>query len=106
MCVLFCLGVLFSNYSIQPPSKKRKVAPKETGKTTKAKGKQRAFERSIIPIPERAEDNEDEEILSDQDVDFFAEHAGAGGFLQNLDRDGLARFVFTAIIFRSILILV
>ncbi|KIJ44159.1 hypothetical protein M422DRAFT_60254 [Sphaerobolus stellatus SS14] len=72
-----------------PPSKKRKVgvtkpAPKAT------KGKQHAFDRLTIPIPERPEED-DENALSDQDIEFFREHTGAGNFLQNIDRAGLAR---------------
>ncbi|KAI0082699.1 nucleolar complex-associated protein 3 [Panus rudis PR-1116 ss-1] len=73
------------------PSKKRKLAAGQNGPTKKAKskGKEKAADREIIPIPS-AGDQEDVE-LSDQDLEFFEEFGGAAGFLTKLDQKGISK---------------
>ncbi|KAH9946186.1 nucleolar complex-associated protein 3 [Epithele typhae] len=70
----------------QGASKKRKVAA-DSGKP--AKGKERASDRTTIPIP-NAEDEGDVE-LSDDDAGLLEEYGTAASFLQSLDRKGIAR---------------
>ncbi|KAG9125943.1 hypothetical protein FRC07_005521 [Ceratobasidium sp. 392] len=56
--------------------KKRKVEQLKNGKKpVKAKGKERAFERSTIPIPD-ADDEKEEEEVEEEDLAFFAENNG------------------------------
>ena len=78
-------------YSCQVPSKRRKVAPSRLStapvKSTKAKGKQRAFQRTVIDIPR---DNHDPE-LGDEDLDVFEEFGAGASFLQTLDEKGISR---------------
>ncbi|KDQ18509.1 hypothetical protein BOTBODRAFT_63430 [Botryobasidium botryosum FD-172 SS1] len=79
-------------FSSQRPSKKRKVTSTSDGKkntTKKVKGKDKAYDRPVIPIPEREED--DNSDLSEEDLEFFKEHLGAGRFLQNLDKAEISR---------------
>lgn len=57
--------------------------------TKPSKGKQRAYERTTIPLPDLS--SEDEKDISDQDIQFFEENPMAGDFLDELDRKGIAR---------------
>ncbi|QRW00048.1 nucleolar complex-associated protein [Ceratobasidium sp. AG-Ba] len=71
-------------------NKKRKVEQLQNGKkSAKAKGKERAFERPTISIP-CAEDEEEEQALSEEDLEFFKENA-AGQFLASLEKKGISR---------------
>ena len=56
---------------------------------TKAKGKERAFDKPTIPIPTQIEDEDVE--LSDDDLDMLDEYGGAVSFLKTLDEKGIAR---------------
>lgn len=62
-------------------------------KSTKAKGKQRAFQRTVIDIPRDNHDSEDSE-LGDEDLDVFEEFGTGVSFLQSLDEKGISRWVF------------
>ncbi|KAF8590512.1 nucleolar complex-associated protein 3 [Ramaria rubella] len=68
-------------------SKKRKLT---SGKAVASndKGKQRAYERATIPLPAV---NDDDENISDQDMEFFTENLATGSFLNHLDRIAIAR---------------
>jgi len=75
----------------QGASKKRKITndtgSKKPSSKSKAKGKEKAADRVIIPIPAY-----DEEIeLSDEDLDAFEDYGDAVGFLSRLDEKGIAR---------------
>lgn len=75
------------------PGKKRKVEQPKNGKKP-VKGKERAFDRPIIPVPGTDNgDEEDEEELAEEDLAFFAENR-EGGFLASLDKKGILRCVF------------
>ncbi|KAF8744222.1 Nucleolar complex-associated protein 3, partial [Rhizoctonia solani] len=70
----------------EKPSKKQKVEPI---KKTKAKGKERAFERPTIPIPE-AESDDDNQSLEEEGLEYF--HQGGNiQFLASLDKKAIAR---------------
>ncbi|KAI8998713.1 nucleolar complex-associated protein 3 [Trametes punicea] len=71
----------------QRPSKKRKVA--EDGKAAKAKGKERASDKQIIPIPNQGD--EDDVELSEDDLGLLEQYGPAVSFLQRLDEKGIAR---------------
>ncbi|KAF5380844.1 hypothetical protein D9615_003924 [Tricholomella constricta] len=79
------------------PSKKRKLSsktalqsgPKKYNIKPKEKGKEKAANRGIIPIPV-LDDQEDLE-LSEQDLDVFEEYGGAASFLNALDHKGISR---------------
>ncbi|KAI0781022.1 nucleolar complex-associated protein-domain-containing protein [Trametes elegans] len=81
--------------SSQRPSKKRKVTedgkPSKINKSSKekGKGKERAFDKPTIPIPNQGEDEDVE--LSDEDLDLLEEFGGAVSFLKSLDEKGIAR---------------
>ncbi|KAF7964822.1 hypothetical protein HWV62_2733 [Athelia sp. TMB] len=81
----------------QAPSKKRKLAPasknahQKNGAKPKAKGKDKASDRKIIPIPIQPEDSEDESDLQDHDLDILEEYGANAGFLQSLDQTGISR---------------
>ncbi|KAL0946935.1 hypothetical protein HGRIS_013095 [Hohenbuehelia grisea] len=89
--------------SAQGASKKRKVAPsskkgapKTEGKKynvkPKEKGKEKAADRGIIPIPSSHHDGDDDSNLSDQDQELLNEYgSGALTFLDNLDQKGILR---------------
>ncbi|CAE6517704.1 unnamed protein product [Rhizoctonia solani] len=68
------------------PRKKQKVDPV---KKSKAKGKERAFERATIPIPEAGSDEEDQDI-EEEGLDYFRD-GGNIQFLASLDKKGIAR---------------
>ncbi|GLB34987.1 putative nucleolar complex-associated protein 3 [Lyophyllum shimeji] len=78
-------------------SKKRKLAsnlasdsrPKKYVVKPKEKGKEKAADREIIPIPEVG--HEDDVELSDQDLEVLEEYGGAASFLTSLDRKGISR---------------
>ncbi|KAI0374803.1 nucleolar complex-associated protein 3 [Pilatotrama ljubarskyi] len=74
---------------VQRPTKKRKVA--EDGKPAKAKtkGKERAWDKPTIEIPNQG--NEDDVELSDEDLDLLEEYGPAVSFLKTLDEKGIAR---------------
>ncbi|KAF8520195.1 nucleolar complex-associated protein-domain-containing protein [Hysterangium stoloniferum] len=70
-------------------SKRRKLS---SGKATpsSSKGKQRAYERTNIPLPD-IPDDEGDDAISDQDIEFFKDDPSTGNFLQNLDQNGISR---------------
>lgn len=79
---------------MQGPSKKRKVAPANAAqegakKKAKAKGKDKAADRGIIPIPAAREG--DDVDLSDEDLDMLEEYGDAVSFLGHLDVKGIAK---------------
>jgi nucleolar complex protein 3 len=55
------------------------------------KGKEKASDRKIIPIPTQPEDSEDHSKLSEQDLEFFEEYGGSAVFLNKLDQNGISR---------------
>lgn len=55
------------------------------------KGKERASDKPIIPIPTSLDDND--APLSDQDLNLLEEYGEAAGFLDSLDHKGIARCV-------------
>lgn len=59
-------------------------------KSTNTKGKQRAFQRTVIDIPRGNHDSEDSE-LGDEDLDVFEEFGAGASFLQTLDEKGISR---------------
>ncbi|KAI0306372.1 nucleolar complex-associated protein-domain-containing protein [Multifurca ochricompacta] len=79
----------------QESSKRRKVAPPlgtsvKPAKSAKAKGKQRALERTIIDVPRGNHDSEDSDL--DNDALGFIDEFGAGAlFLQTLDESAISR---------------
>ncbi|KAI0273377.1 nucleolar complex-associated protein-domain-containing protein [Gloeopeniophorella convolvens] len=79
----------------QGPSKKRKLAstsrtPAKPTKSAKAKGKERAFERTTIEIPKGDRDSEDSG-LEDDDFGLMDEYGSGAAFLQTLDEKGISR---------------
>ncbi|KAI0093628.1 nucleolar complex-associated protein 3 [Irpex rosettiformis] len=72
------------------PSKKRKLSSgvTESGKKSKAKGKQKAADRGVIPIPALDDDGVE---LSDDDMDMLEEFGSGAAFLTALDEKGIAR---------------
>ncbi|CAE6530683.1 unnamed protein product [Rhizoctonia solani] len=68
------------------PRKKQKVQPV---KKIKAKGKERAFERTTIPIPEAESDEEDQEF-EEEGLEYFSNRRDVQ-FLASLDKRGIAR---------------
>lgn len=78
---------------IKGPSKKRKLAPTHADasqKKVKAKGKDKAADRGVIPIPIY---DDDDIALSNEDIGLLDEYGGATAFLQSLDEKGIARYV-------------
>ncbi|THH01412.1 hypothetical protein EW026_g1281 [Hermanssonia centrifuga] len=80
---------------IQGPSKRRKVTATKSKnsfegakKKPKAKGKDKAADRGIIPIPAVIEEDVE---LSDEDLDLLEEYGNAASFLNRLDEKGIAR---------------
>lgn len=58
----------------------------------KKKGKDHAYDRATISIPTLNDEAASDIELSDEDVQFFSEHAAAAtGFAQNLDFNGIQR---------------
>ena len=80
---------------IQTFSKKRKLNngmhQKKHTKNSKEGKKEKAADRVTIPIP-NVNDNEDV-LLSDQDLDLLGDFGEAAGFLAKLDRTGIMRSV-------------
>ncbi|CAL1704830.1 unnamed protein product [Somion occarium] len=72
-------------------SSQRKVAATrdKPAKKAKGKGKEKAIDKSFIPIPSTHDD--DEVNLSDQDLEFFEEFSGGARFLTSLDEKGIAK---------------
>ncbi|KAH7340952.1 CBF/Mak21 family-domain-containing protein [Rhizoctonia solani] len=68
------------------PRKKQKV---DQVKKTKAKGKERAFERATIPIPE-AESDEENLDIEQEGLEYFRDGENIQ-FLASLDKKGIAR---------------
>jgi hypothetical protein len=66
----------------QASSKKRKFS-------VDSKSKEKVAHRKTIPIPAADQDNED---LSDQDLDIIGTYGDGITFLQNLDHIGIARY--------------
>jgi len=69
--------------------KKRKL---NNGKPSALPKKKKASDRGIILIPTLDENGEELE-LSDQDIGVLSEFGQTAGFLKNLDRKGLMRYV-------------
>ena len=59
-------------------------------KSSRANGKQRAFQRTIIEVPRGNPEPEDSE-LSDEDLGVIEEFGAGASFLQNLDEKGISR---------------
>ncbi|KAI0030754.1 nucleolar complex-associated protein-domain-containing protein [Vararia minispora EC-137] len=78
----------------QGPSKKRKLTHtrpvKASSKTKAGKGKERAYDRLMIPVPQREDDDEDS-ALEEEDTGMFDEYGPAVKFLSSLDEKGIAR---------------
>lgn len=68
------------------PPKKRKL--QSSGSQSNAKGKQRAYERDTIPLPNEPQDDQDS-LISEEDMDFFRENIP--DFLTNLDTMAISR---------------
>ncbi|PIL23912.1 hypothetical protein GSI_13663 [Ganoderma sinense ZZ0214-1] len=82
----------FKKRAAQPvrrPSKKRKVSDEDKPAKTKSKGKEKAFDRTTIPIPNQT--NEDDLDLSADDMGMLEEYGSAVSFLRSLDEKGIAR---------------
>ncbi|TDL27539.1 nucleolar complex-associated protein 3 [Rickenella mellea] len=77
--------------SLQGPAKKRKLSTRNQSSKAqvKSKGKDHAFDRGVIPIPKTNEPS-DEEILTDEDLEFFNEH-GDAQFLQHLNANEISK---------------
>ena len=61
---------------------------------SKGKNKERAADKTFIPIPSTNGLDPDDDALSDEDLAFFAEHGlNTGGFLTNLDEKAIGRYV-------------
>lgn len=75
---------------MQKPRKKPKLVTLNAPSTAKPKGKEKTFNREIIPIPANADD--DNVDLSDQDLELLEEHGSAANFLTTLDKSALARY--------------
>ncbi|KAH9901302.1 nucleolar complex-associated protein 3 [Cubamyces lactineus] len=73
----------------QRPSKKRKVTDEGKAAKAKGKGKEHAFDKPIIPIPTKGDDDDVE--LSEDDLGLLEEFGGAVSFLKSLDEKGIAR---------------
>ncbi|KAF9005619.1 nucleolar complex-associated protein-domain-containing protein [Cyathus striatus] len=74
------------------PSKKRKVgtgASSSVTKSAKSKGKERASDRKIIPIPSAQEDSDID--LSEQDLEVLDHFGQAASFLRSLDQSAISR---------------
>ncbi|KAI0064596.1 nucleolar complex-associated protein 3 [Artomyces pyxidatus] len=71
----------------QGPSKRRKIASSKG--ESKAKGKDYAFDRPTIPIPQLNDDEDSD--LEEQDIQLVEEYGGAVAFLQSLDEKGISR---------------
>ena len=59
-------------------------------KSVRAKGKQRAFQRTIIDVPRGDRDSEDSE-LDDEDLGVIEDFGAGASFLQTLDEKGILR---------------
>ncbi|KZV91077.1 nucleolar complex-associated protein 3 [Exidia glandulosa HHB12029] len=69
--------------------KRRKVAPgAPKSKPATGKKKEKAHERTHVPIPDAGSDVSD---LGDDDLEFFQENLDAGAFLKSLDHKGISR---------------
>lgn len=101
----FAFTRLNLNFVLQHPSKKRKLNKTHTKPSTKTKGvaKKKDAIKETIDIPDI--DVEDEEgVLSDQDMDLLDTYGGAVTFLDSLDRKGISRCVLRSISLTSYLI--
>ncbi|OBZ75212.1 Nucleolar complex protein 3 [Grifola frondosa] len=78
----------------QGPSKRRKITSQKgrgdhaKATKTKAKGKEKASDRLIIPIPTQGDDDVE---LSENDLEVLEEFGSAATFLNRLDEKGIAR---------------
>jgi nucleolar complex protein 3 len=68
------------------------TASNKPAKLARAKGKERAFERTTIEIPRGNRDSEDSE-LDDEDLGVIEEFGAGASFLQTLDEKGISRCV-------------
>ncbi|KAF9053640.1 NOC3p-domain-containing protein [Hymenopellis radicata] len=71
-----------SGAPLQQAAKRRKTASEK-------KGKDKAADRPVIPIP--VADDDDDSNLSEQDLDLLENYGVGAGFLKSLDQDGIAR---------------
>ena len=79
---------------IQTFSKKRKLnngRHQKPTKNSKEGKKEKAADRTTIPIPNM--DDDGDVLLSDQDLDLLGDFGEAAGFLSKLDRTGIMRSV-------------
>lgn len=96
VCINTDINFAYNNHQAVP-SKKRKAAPasknahQKNGVKPKAKGKEKASDRGIIPIPVQTEGSEDESDLEDQDLGILEQYGANAGFLQSLDQTGISR---------------
>jgi hypothetical protein len=78
--------------SLQGPSKRRKLSKSvniKGSQTSGGRGKVKAADRGIIPLPSL--DNTNEIELSDEDLEVFKAYGGAATFLDHLDQTEVAR---------------
>jgi hypothetical protein len=78
------------------PRKKQKTEPVKKTKD-KSKGKERASERTTIPIPE-AESDEEQDLGQEEGIEYFEQSRNIQ-FLASLDRKGIARYVLHHYVF-------
>ncbi len=64
-----------------------------SAKSSRANGKQRAFQRTTIEVPRGNSDLEDNE-LDDEDLSTLKQFGTGASFLQILDEKGISRCVF------------
>ena len=79
-------------FTCQVPEKRRKVATPTGVSSARAKGKERAFERTTIEVPRGNRDSEDSE-LDDENLGVIEEFGAGVSFLQTLDEKGISRCV-------------
>ncbi|KAF9264710.1 NOC3p-domain-containing protein [Marasmius fiardii PR-910] len=82
---------------LQGSRKKPKLATNKSQRAhrkpnEKDKGKERAADRDIIQIPTpNGEDGDEDEAISDQDLDVLVQYGNTASFLGSLDRKGISR---------------
>jgi hypothetical protein len=72
-----------------------------SAKSSKANGKQRAFQRTTIEVPRGNSDIEDHE-LDDEDLGVIKQFGAGASFLQTLDEKGISKCVFPLTITASV----
>lgn len=86
---MFCRVAKSLSLNIWQSSSKRRKVTAGKSKQPIAKGKERASDKTIIPIPTRFDDND--VPLSDQDLNLLEEYGETAGFLGTLDQKGISR---------------